>query len=406
MGYRRYRIRMTYDVARVRGLVPALGDGWVRLDAPAGMQPPEAVVSAVTAELRTARALPGAPFSASRRAAELEDGARRAVADLVGGDPRGVVLGPGPAVLLARLADAVADLWAPGDAVVVSRLDDAAGVLPWLRAADRTGAHVRWAEIDIETCELPVWQYDELLDGPVRVVATTAASAHVGTRPDVPAIAARTRAAGALLVVDASTAAAHGPVQLDALGADVVALDAAAWGGPHVGALVFRAPALLDRLGSCALDPGARGPRRLELGVHPAPLLAGLIASVDHLADLDDRATGTRRQRLRTSLRSLHTHLRDLHDDLLLDLLGTGATVLGQAADRVPALSLTHARPAAEVAEHLARRGICAVPDPGDHGLLAHLGTAEIGGALRVGLAHYTTRSETRALADALAGLH
>ncbi len=405
MGYRRYRSPVSYDVGRVRGLVPALGDGWVRLDAPSGMQAPEAVVSAVSAELRTARAVPGAPFPASRRTEALEEGARAAVADLVGGDPRGVVLGPGPAELLDRLAEAVSHLWSPGDEVVLSRLDDAAGVLPWLRAADRTGADVHWAEIDIETCELPVWQYDDLLTGPVRVVATTAASAQVGTCPDVPAIAARARAVGALLVVDASAAAAHGPVQIRELGADVLALDAAAWGGPNVGALVFRTPALLDRLGSIALDLAARGPQRLELGPHPAPQLAGLIASIDHLADLDDLATGSRRERLRTSMRSLRDYLHELHEDLLFDLFGTGVTVLGQAPERIPVLALTHDRPAVEVAEHLARHGICAVPDPGDHGLLAHLGTAEIGGVLRIGLAHYTTRSETRALADALSRL-
>jgi cysteine desulfurase len=270
---------MAFDVARVRGLVPALGDGWIHL-AP-GMQAPEQVVSAITTALRIPRALPGGLFPASAHAAAVEDAARRAISDLVGADPRGVVLGPGPAVLLQRLADAAGETWMLGDEIVVSRLDDIANVTPWVRNAHRRGAAVRWAEIDIETCELPLWQFDELLGRTTRVVALTGASAQVGVRPEVAAIAERTRESGALLVVDLSAAAPFGPLDLDALGADVVALDAAAWGGPEIGALVFRAPALLDRLASCSLDPMARGPHRLEVGPHPVPQLAGLVASVD-----------------------------------------------------------------------------------------------------------------------------
>ncbi|WP_300015746.1 aminotransferase class V-fold PLP-dependent enzyme [Pseudonocardia sp.] len=396
---------MAFDVARVRGLVPALGDGWVHLDATVGMQPPENVVSAVTGAFRRTRSMPGGPFAASRLAADLDTEARRAVADLVGGDARGVVLGPGPAELLRRLADALGDTWTLGDEVVVTRLDDAANVVPWMSAARRRGVSVRWAEIDIETCELPAWQFDELLTGTTRVVALTAASGQVGVRTDVAAIARYTREAGALLVVDACAAAAYGPAQIDQLGADVLVLDAAAWGGPHLGALVFRAPALLDRLTACALDPTARGPHRLELSPAPAPLLAGLVASIDHLAALDDTATGTRRERVATSLDALSRYQERLLDDLLLDLSGSTTTVLGSARDRIPALALTHGVKAFDVAEHLAQHGICAFPDPGEQGVLAHLGTAEIGGVVRIGFGHYTTRGETITLVDALAAL-
>ncbi len=38
---------MAYDVARVRGLHPSLGDGWVHFDAPAGMLIPDSVATTV-----------------------------------------------------------------------------------------------------------------------------------------------------------------------------------------------------------------------------------------------------------------------------------------------------------------------------------------------------------------------
>ena len=75
----------------------------------------------------------------------------------------------------------------------------------WPRTA---GALVRWAEVDIETGELPAWQYDELLTGRTRLVAVTAASNAIGTCPDVGAIAARAHAVGALVYVDAAHLAA------------------------------------------------------------------------------------------------------------------------------------------------------------------------------------------------------
>ncbi|HVH24205.1 MAG TPA: aminotransferase class V-fold PLP-dependent enzyme, partial [Pseudonocardia sp.] len=388
---------MAFDVARVRGLIPAVGDGWVHMDATAGMQVPDQVVAAMAAAGRAPQSVPGGVFPASGMASELEYEARSAVADLVGGDPRGVVLGPNRAVLLERLAEAVGSTWILGDEVVVTRLDDMANVTPWVRAAQRRGAAVQRAEIDLESGELPVWQFDELLDATTRVVALTAASGELGTCVDVAAVAERAQTIGALLVVDLATAAAFAPLDLDTLGADVVALDAAAWGGPQVGALVFRVPALLDRLPSCSLDPAARGPQRLELGAHPYPALAGLTASIEHLAGLDDGIAGTRRGRLLGSMAALEAYHTGLLDELVADLLDIDVTVLGWSERRVPRLSLTLQAKAPDVVEHLAERGICAFADPGNQGVLASLGAAEAGGAVRIGLAHYTTRAETGA---------
>lgn len=397
---------MSLDVGRVRGLVPALGDGWVRFDATAGMQAPERVVSAVTAALRAPHAAPGGVFPASRRAEAVEAEARAALADVVGADPAGVVLGPNTAVLLGRLADALSARWQLGDQVVVSRLDEAAHVAPWLAAAQRHGAGVRWAEIEIETCELPTWQFEELLDGPVRVVALTAASTQVGTRPEVAAVAEQARECEALTVVDLTAAAAYGPQDIEALGADVVALDAAAWGGPLVGALVFREPALLDELPSASPDPSAEGARRLELGPLPTAQLAGLTASVEHLACLDESAEGTRRERLVTSMTSLEEYQARLVGDLLDGLWATPVSVIGRPARRVPLLSLVHdSVKAADAVADLAKRHICAFADAGEQGVLGHLGSAEIGGVIRIGFAHYTSPAEVALLVDALTSL-
>jgi cysteine desulfurase family protein (TIGR01976 family) len=398
---------MAFDVARIRGLFPALGDGWIHLDAPAGMQVPEQVATAVSTAMRAPVSGPGGVFPASQRAEAIVDAARRAVADLVGCDPAGVVLGPNAAVLLQRLADALGSGWLIGDEVVVSRLDHPANVAPWLRAAQRAGATVRWAEIDIETCELPAWQYESLISHRTKAIAVTAGSGVVGTRPDVAKVTELARATGALVVVDASAAAPFLPMDITALGADVIAVSATAWGGPAVGALAFRDPSVLDRLPACSLDPNSSGPERLELGLHAFPLLAGLVASIDYLAVLDDAATGSRRERLRTSLGSAKSYQAGLLAKLITELRGLPhVTVIGDAMRRIPALAFTIAGVKAATASlHLADRGICAFADDTRTGVFAALGVAEVGGAVRVGLAHYSTAGEVNQLIDAVADL-
>ncbi|MBQ6644261.1 MAG: cysteine desulfurase-like protein [Saccharopolyspora sp.] len=398
---------MAFDVAAVRGLFPALGDGWVHLDAPAGMQVPEQVATAVSTALRAPVSGPGGIFPASQRAEAIVDAARRALADLVGADPAGVVLGPNSGVLLQRLADGLGDSWVIGDDVVVSRLDHPANVVCWQRAAQRSGCQVRWAEVDIETCELPAWQYRDLVGDRTKVVAITAASGAVGTRPEVRQVADLAAAHDALVVVDASAAAPFLPLDITSLGADVLALNASAWGGPPVGALVFRDPGMIDQLPPAALEPDSDGAERLELGPHAYPLLAGLVSSVDYLAGLDDAALGPRRERLLTSLGSVKSYQAGLLANLTNGLRRLRhVMVIGDAMRRVPSMAFTvDGVKAVDAIEHLAERGVCAFADPGTHGVFAVLGAGEVGGAVRVGRTHYTNAHEVDQLLRAVADL-
>lgn len=210
------------------------------------------------------------------------------------------------------------------------------------------------------------------------------------------------------MVVDAAGAAPYAHVDIHELGADVLALDASAWGGPQVGALVFRDPAQLDRIPAVSLDPHARGPERLEVGGHQFAMLAGLVTSVDFLAALDDEATGTRRERLETSISSLQGYQDQLFERLmrLLDNL-PDVMVIGRASSRVPTLSFTVAGvPAEKIAAHLADRRIASVAvSRGTSRLLDSLGVSDEGGAVTVGLAPYTTRYELDQLVRELRNL-
>ena len=399
---------MTWDVGRVRALYPALADGYAYLDGAAGTQVPQTVVDAIAGAYRSGIGNLGGAFPASRRSEEIVAECRQAVADLVGGEPEGVVLGPNMTTLTYRLAAVLAAGWAPGDEVVVSRLDHDANVRPWLQAAARAGAVVRWAEVDLATGELPAGQYDRLVTERTRLVAVSGASNVIGTRPDVAAISAAAHAAGALTYVDGVHAAAHGPVDAAALGADLYATSAYKWSGPHVGAVVAD-PALLERLRPDKLASSSDlVPERFEQGTSPFADLAGVIAAVDHLASLDPGAAGTRRQRVLASRAAAEAYELELFGVLLSGLEAMGhVTTYGKAARRTATAYFTVAgHDPRQVAEHLAARRVN-VWNGHNYAweLTGALAIRDAGSAVRAGLVHYNERSEVDRLLAGVAEL-
>src|SRR5690606_6823900 len=135
-----------YDVAAVRARFPALAEGAAHFDGPGGTQTPADVAEAVAGVLTSAVANRGTVTPAGRRADDVVRAARQAVADLLGADPRGVVFGRSMTALTFDLSRTLAAGWRPGDEVVVTSLDHDANVRPWVIAAERAGATVRWAE--------------------------------------------------------------------------------------------------------------------------------------------------------------------------------------------------------------------------------------------------------------------
>jgi cysteine desulfurase family protein (TIGR01976 family) len=397
---------MAYDVARVRGLHPSLGDGWVHFDAPAGMLIPDSVATTVSTAFRRSGPSTGGAHPSSQRSAAVLEAARAAVADLFNADPAGVVLGADRAILLSSLAEASSSRAGLGYEVIVSRLDDEANIAPWLRAAHRYGAKVKWAEVDIETGELPTWQWESLIGKSTRLVAVASASATLGTVTDLRAMTKLVHDVGGLVVVDHSAAAPYRLLDVKETDADVVAVNAQAWGGPPIGAVVFRDPALLSSFGAISTDPHATGPARLELGAHQFGLLAGVVASIEYLAALDESARGGRRERLSVSMQSAALYLNRVFDYLMVSLRSLPLVmVIGRPEVRIPVVSFAlHEVPAERVVQRLADNGILAVSNPSSR-VLDVLGVNDIGGAVTVGLAHYSTTAEVDQLVRALASL-
>jgi cysteine desulfurase family protein (TIGR01976 family) len=373
---------------------PGLRDGWARLDGPAGTQMVDAAIDAMGDFMRSGHnANHGGMFQAAHRTDELVASARASVGTLLGGDPRGVVFGPSMTALTMRFAAAAGRALQPDDEIVCTRLDHDANVRPWLLAAERAGAQVRFAEPEPETLELPAAAVERVLTDRTRWVALTAASNAVGTVPDLPGIVAAAHTAGARVYVDAVHAAPHRRLDVEALGCDALACSAYKWFGPHVGILWAR-PEILADLAPDKLRPSSdEVPDRWELGTLPFESLAGVLAAADYV--------------LSTEWDTVREHEESLLHTVLAALRAMDhVTVYGDARDRAPTLMFNvRGRTADEVAAALAGHEIAVW-----HGnyyaweLERHLGLAPHG-AVRAGFVHYNDEADAERLLAAVSDL-
>jgi cysteine desulfurase family protein (TIGR01976 family) len=264
-----------------------------------------------------------------------------------------------------------------------------------VQAARSAGATVRWAEFDRDSGELPVEAVSDLLSSRTRLVAVTAASNLLGTRPDVGRISAAAHHHGALVYVDGVHLTPHAPADMAALGADFFACSPYKFFGPHLGA-VAADPALLETVHPDKLLPSTDAvPERFELGTLPYELLAGTAAAVDFIADLVP-GSGDRRARLLAAMTAVEAYEESLFARLWSGLAAMDAVTLhGSPGRRTPtALFSVRGRTPQQVYELLAERRVNA-PAGSFYAIEAArwLGLGEAG-AVRAGLAPYTSTED------------
>jgi cysteine desulfurase family protein (TIGR01976 family) len=374
-----------------RDRFPGLADGWARFDAPAGAQPVDSVIRAMSDWMASgAVANQGGVFEAGERTDALVEEARVAAGSFVGGDPAGAVFGPSMTTLTLSFAAAVGRSLSPGDEIVCTRLDHDGNVSPWVIAAERAGAVVRFAEPDLETLELPASAVEAVLSGRTRWVAVTAASNAVGTVPKLDGIVAAAHAAGARVYVDAVHAAPHRKLDVGALDCDALVCSAYKWFGPHQ-SIVWARPDLLEELQVDKIRPAPdTGPHRWETGTPAFEGLAGLIAAARYLEE--------------TGFEEIRSYEEALFAPMLEGLKAIdGVTVYGAARDRVPTLMFTvEGRSSQEVARALAAERV-AVWHGNYYALeLSTLLGLEPDGAVRAGIVHYNDESDVERLLAAV----
>jgi cysteine desulfurase family protein (TIGR01976 family) len=380
---------VAFDVAAARARFSALGSDLAFFDGPGGTQVPDEVIEAIAIYLRESNANVSGPYETSRRTERLVADARLAAGSFLGCSPGEVIFGANMTTLNFALSRTVAREWSEGDEVVVTRLDHDGNVSPWLELAHDLGLVVRFADIREDTT-LDLDDLAAQLTDRTRVVAFSWASNAVGTLVDVARVVELAHEARALAWVDAVHYGPHGPIDVAAVGADVLICSPYKFYGPHLG-LAFGKAELLESWRPFKVRPAADEPlgHRFETGTLPHELLAGFVAAVEYIDSI--------------GWEGIQAHEREL-GQRFLDGLPDSCTLhgLNTMDGRVSTFAFNvEGRSPRAVAAHLGERGL-AVWQGNYYAVevMKRLGLDE--GAVRAGIVHYNTVDEVDRLLNEL----
>ena len=248
-----------FEVAAVRARFSALDRPLAFFDAPAGTQAPDEVIDAIAGYLRHANANLGTPdYDTARETVELVEHAHDVAGSFLGCAADDTVFGANMTTLNFALSRAAARELRAGDEVVVTRLDHDASVSPWLELARDLDLVVRFADVDDE-CSLDLADLERQLSDRTRVVAFPLASNAIGTVTDVTRVVELAHAAGALAWADAVHFAPHAPIDVAALGVDVLLCSPYKFYGPHLG-LAYVKSEVAERWRPYKVRPAANEP--------------------------------------------------------------------------------------------------------------------------------------------------
>jgi cysteine desulfurase family protein (TIGR01976 family) len=383
----------TSSVEALRRRFSALQQGFRFFDAPGGSQVPDEVGDAIARALREASANLGAGYATSFRVKAILEEAEAKAAGFLGCEAHEIVFGPNMTSLNFDLSRTAGREFQAGDEILVSSLDHDGGVAPWLELAHDRDLVVRPIELRDDT----TLDYDDLASklGPrTRVVAFAWASNAIGTIVDAARVCSMAHEAGALAWVDAVHYAAHEPIDVRAIDADVLICSPYKFCGPHLGMAYGRA-SVLETWRPYKVRPAPGNPlgRRFETGTQPYELLAGFNATIDYLESIG-------------GFEAIVPYERGL-GQRFLDGLSDAITVYGLPGmeGRVPTFLVNvDGVPAVEVAARLAEQdiGVWAHDSWYSLNLYKRLGYEQ--DAIRLGFIHYNTTDEVDALVTALEG--
>ncbi|MBV9003489.1 MAG: cysteine desulfurase-like protein [Solirubrobacterales bacterium] len=370
----------------------SLQTGFAFFDSPGGSQVPDEVGEAVARAMREASANLGAVYETSHRVKAILEEAEAKAARFMGCEPREVIFGANMTTLNFALSRTVARGFSAGDEILVSSLDHDGGVAPWLELARDKDLVVKHIELREDTS----FDYQDLeakLSPRTRVVAFAWASNAIGTVVDAARVSRMAHSVGALAWVDAVHYAAHEPINVREIDADVLICSPYKFCGPHLGMAYGRA-AVLETWRPYKARPAPMDPlgRRFATGTPPFELLAGVNATFEYLDSIG-------------GFDAIRPYERALGQRFLDGIAPGGVSLYGLRGmeGRVPTFLINvDGVEASEVALRLAaqRMGVWAHDSWYSLGLYRRLGYERE--AVRLGFIHYNTEEEVDRLVAAL----
>jgi len=296
------------DVEKIRADFPILdrqinGKPLVYLDSGNTSQKPRQVIDAIREHYERHNAnVARSVHTLGTEATEAYERARAKIAAFVGAsDAAEIVFAKNSTEAINLVAHAFSGIaddprlrLGPGDEIVISEMEHHSNIVPWQLLCRRTGATLRWFGIT-DDGRLDLSRLDELVNARTKLVSIVHYSNILGTINPIERIVARAHEVGALVLVDGSQSVPHLPVDVQALGVDLMAFTGHKMLGPTgIGALWGRADLLdamppflgggsmietVEMTGSTFLPP----PARFEAGTPPIAQAIGLGEAVDYL---------------------------------------------------------------------------------------------------------------------------
>ncbi|OGI45805.1 MAG: cysteine sulfinate desulfinase [Candidatus Muproteobacteria bacterium RBG_16_65_34] len=293
------------DVAQVRADFPVLhqqvrGRPLVYLDNAATTQKPRAVIEALDRYYRHDNAnVHRGVHALSARATAAFEGARAKVKSFINArSAREIVFVRGA----TEAINLVAQSWGranlkPDDEILLMEHEHHSNIVPWQMLCEQTGARLKVVPID-DAGEVRLDEYERLLTGRVKLVGMTHCSNALGTINPVAQMIRSARAAGARVLVDGAQAAAHLPVDVQALDCDFYVFSGHKLYAPTGIGVLYGKAELLE-----AMPPYQGGgemikvvsfeksvytdiPYKFEAGTPHIAGAIGLGAAIDYLKDL------------------------------------------------------------------------------------------------------------------------
>ena len=398
---------MTYNVAKIRSDFPILtrevyGKPLVYFDNAASAQKPQAVIDAMTKAMTEtyANVHRGLHFLSNASTDAFEQ-ARESVRRFINAPSK-------DEIIFTRNATEAINLVAQsfggqvigqGDGIIISILEHHSNIVPWHFHRERRGAVLKWAPIDDEGNFL-IEDFAKLINARTKMVAITMMSNALGTEVPVAEVIKIAHAHGIPVLVDASQAACHGKIDVQALDADFLVFTGHKTYGPTgIGVLYGKAKHLKnmppyqgggEMIAEVTLDKITYNepPHRFEAGTPAIVEAIGLGAALDYMTAI--------------GIDNIAAHEKALHDYAMERLTKINSLkIYGHAKHKGPIISFTMqgAHPH-DVATVIDRQGIavragthCTQP------LLTRLGVTA---TARASFAMYNTMAEVDKLAEAL----
>jgi cysteine desulfurase/selenocysteine lyase len=302
---------MTLDPSVIRKDFPIFdrvirdGKKLVYLDSGATSQKPNAVIDAESDFYRNhnAAAHRGA-HQLAEEATEAIEGSREIVAKFLGAESKDIVFTKSSTEALNLIAYSIGSAPSgnrfhlqPGDEIVVTEMEHHANLIPWQQLAKRTGAALKWFEVD-KAGRLDLSDIKKVITERTKVVAVTHQSNVLGTINPLTEIVKRAHEVGAVFILDACQSVPHMPVNVKDLDIDLLVFSAHKTVGPTgVGVLWGRSELLSDLppflFGGSMIETvtmtdatWAPAPRKFEAGVPNMAQIVGLGAALNYLSNV------------------------------------------------------------------------------------------------------------------------